>query len=300
MSTSPTGASIDEGAELAALATGVEKGDGEGGVYGKTGLAWAWFEWARNPYYILVVIYIFAPYFAGLIAADLLASGELADLSDEAAGAAARAQGQATIATVTKWAGVVAGLTAPFLGAAFDRGLKRKPFIAVFLSVIALMSWMLWFAVPGTEGGFSNLTIMFVLVTAYVSYTYSEVLHNSMLPDAAREGALPGVSGLGLSLGNASSTLLFIALVLLLFLPVEAGWPFDEPQFGLDPAMAEHVRIVGPLCALWLALMIAPSSCILKIQARGVHPSGRHFVMEPWGSSTRSSGRRSIGRRSNS
>ena len=26
-------------------------------------VSWALFEWARNPYYILVVIYIFGPYF---------------------------------------------------------------------------------------------------------------------------------------------------------------------------------------------------------------------------------------------
>ena len=31
---------------------------GEGGVLGKTGFAWAWFEAARNPYYILIVIYV--------------------------------------------------------------------------------------------------------------------------------------------------------------------------------------------------------------------------------------------------
>ena len=34
---------------------------GEGGAFGRTGFAWAIFEWARNPYYILIVIYIFAP-----------------------------------------------------------------------------------------------------------------------------------------------------------------------------------------------------------------------------------------------
>ena len=70
---------------------------GEGGVYGKTGLAWAWFEWARNPYYILVVIYIFAPYFAGIIAADMLTSGELAHLDPDAADKLARAEGQSTL-----------------------------------------------------------------------------------------------------------------------------------------------------------------------------------------------------------
>lgn len=230
---------------------------GEGGVYGKTGLAWAWFEWARNPYYILVVIYIFAPYFAGIIAGDLLASEDLAQMDPEEAGKLARAKGQATVASVTKWAGAIAGLTAPFLGAAFDRGLKRKPFLAVFLGVIAAMSAILWWAQPGGLG-LTTLQIMTVLVIAYVCYTYSEVAHNSMLPDAARPEAVPGVSGLGLSLGNGASALLFVALVVLLFLPSDTGWPFPEPLFGLDPDKFEHTRIVGPLCAVWLIVMIGP------------------------------------------
>ena len=63
---------------------------GEGGALNRTGFAWAVFEWARNPYYILVVIYIFAPYFArDIIGADLLASGALDELPADKALAAA-------------------------------------------------------------------------------------------------------------------------------------------------------------------------------------------------------------------
>ena len=240
---------------VAASATSAAQG--EGGAYSKTGWAWAWFEWARNPYYILVVIYIFAPYFAGIIAADLLSSGELSDLGDEEAGKVARAQGQSTIASVTKWAGAIAGLTAPFLGAAFDRGLRRKPFLLVVLGVIAAMSWLLWYARPG-GAGFSNFSIMAILVTAYVCYTYSEVIHNSMLPDAARPDALPTVSGLGLSLGNAAATLLFIFIVLAFSLPIDLGWPTEKPLFGIDASAQEQFRIVGPICAVWLVVMIVP------------------------------------------
>ena len=46
-----------------------------GGALDRRGFAWAIFEWARNPYYILVIIYLFAPYFAGIIGANLIASG---------------------------------------------------------------------------------------------------------------------------------------------------------------------------------------------------------------------------------
>jgi MFS transporter, UMF1 family len=231
---------------------------GEGGATGKTGLAWAWFEWARNPYYILIVIYIFAPYFArDIIGGDLLASGTLDGLDPAKARAIAGAQGQATVAGVTKWAGVIAALTAPFLGAAFDRGLKRKPFIFFNMAVMAGSSFMLWWAMPG-GAGLSIPMIMGLLILAYVAYTYSEVAHNSMLSDAARPEALPGVSGLGLALGNAAATLMFIAIVLLFALPDVIHWPLKSAAFGIDTSKFEQFRLAGPLCAAWIVLMIYP------------------------------------------
>ncbi|MFN2100466.1 MFS transporter [Altererythrobacter sp. MF3-039] len=231
---------------------------GEGGALGKTGFAWAVFEWARNPYYILIVIYIFAPYFArDIIGADMLASGELDALSPEEARATANAQGQATIASVTKWAGFIAALTAPFLGAALDRGAKLKPILGVFLGSIVICSAMLWFAMPGGQG-LSVPAIMTLLVIAYVSYTYSEVTHNAMLSVAGTPDRLSMISGLGLGLGNLAATLIFIVLVLLFVLPSMIGWPFAEPQFGIDIASFEHMRIAGPICAAWLLIFSIP------------------------------------------
>lgn len=226
---------------------------GDGGALGKTGFAWAVFEWARNPYYILIVIYIFAPYFArDIIGADLLASGELDGLEPDDALAATNAQGQATIASVTKWAGFIAALTAPFLGAALDRGGRLKPILAVFLGTIVICSGMLWFAMPGGEG-LSVPAIMALLVIAYVGYTYSEVTHNAMLSVAGKPTRLAMISGLGLGLGNLAASLIFIAIAILFVLPALIGWPFAQPQFGVDLAKFEHARLAGPICAVWLA-----------------------------------------------
>ncbi len=231
---------------------------GQGGALGRTGFSWAFFEWARNPYYILIVIYIFAPYFArDIIGADLLAGGTLDGLPADEALATANAQGQATIASVTKWAGLIAATTAPFLGAALDRGGRLKPILAVFLGAITICSALLWFAMPG-GAGLSIPAIMALLVIAYVSYTYSEVTHNAMLSVAGEPGRLPMISGLGLALGNFAATLIFVALVLLFVLPGLIGWPFSQPQFGIDIASFEHMRIAGPICAVWLAAFSIP------------------------------------------
>ncbi len=225
---------------------------GEGGALGKTGFAWAWFEAARNPYYILIVIYVFAPYFArDIVGADILASGKLEGLSPDEARRVAGAEGQAMVANLSKTAGYIAALTAPFLGAAFDRGLRRKPLLLICLSLIALVSMSLWWAIPGPEG-LSTGAVMALLIAAYVCYSYSEVAHNSMLPDAARPGALPAVSGLGLALGNAVATVMFIGVVIFFALPDAIGWPAAEPFFGIDTSRYEHFRIAGPICGVWL------------------------------------------------
>ena len=231
---------------------------GEGGAFGKTGLAWAWFEAARNPYYILIVIYVFAPYFArDIVGADILASGRLEGLSPDEARRVAGAEGQAMVANLSKTAGYIAALTAPFLGAAFDRGLRRKPLLLFCLSLIALVGLSLWWAIPG-PAGLSTGAVMALLIVAYVCYSYSEVAHNSMLPDAARLDALPAVSGLGLAMGNGMATLMFLALVTMFALPDVLGWPFAEPLFGIDTSQYEQFRIAGPICGVWLLLSMLP------------------------------------------
>jgi MFS transporter, UMF1 family len=225
---------------------------GEGGALGKTGFAWAWFEAARNPYYILIVIYVFAPYFArDIVGADILASGRLEGLSPEDARRAAGAEGQAMVANLSKTAGYIAALTAPFLGAAFDRGLRRKPLLLICLSLMSVVSISLWWAIPG-PAGLSTGAVMALLIAAYVCYSYSEVAHNSMLPDAAQPSSLPAVSGLGLALGNAIATVMFIGIVIFFALPDALGWPTAEPMFGIDTSKFEQFRIAGPICGVWL------------------------------------------------
>ena len=224
-----------------------------GGAMDRRGVAWAVFEWARNPYYILIVIYLFPVYFGGVIGQDLIASGALEGLDPDSIQKAANAEGQAKIASIVKTAGFVAALTAPFLGAALDKGGRRKPLLAVFLGVLAIMSFMLWFA-KADGSGLSIAQTMGVLVIAAVAYTYSEVTHNSMLNVNGRAASLPAISGLGLALGNLAGALLLAFIVFAFAMPALIQWPFETPLFGIDVEAGEHYRLAGPLCAVWLVL----------------------------------------------
>ncbi|WP_084422139.1 MFS transporter [Henriciella litoralis] len=228
-----------------------------GGALNRRGLAWAIFEWARNPYYILVIIYLFAPYFASIIGQNLIASGAVDGLDGAAQRAAANAEGQATISGLVKYAGFIAAFTAPFLGAALDRGGRRKPLMVVFLGLMAVMSFSLYWVTPD-DTGMPIWMGMTALVLASVGYTYSEVTHNSMLNVNGRPGSLPAISGLGLALGNLAGAILMAAIVFSFALPALTGWPFSAPLFGVDVAAGEHQRLVGPICAIWLVVFVVP------------------------------------------
>jgi UMF1 family MFS transporter len=96
-------------------------------------------------------------------------------------------------------------------------------------------------------------------VTA-VLFSYSEVLHNSMLVRAAGMGAAHKASSLALALGNtfALAALTFVAWAFALPGHVDWAWVPKAPLFGLNPAMHETDRIVAPISAVLLALGSIP------------------------------------------
>ena len=72
-----------------------------------------------------------------------------------------------------------------------------------------------------------------------------------MLPDIVSEERLGRLSGWAWGLGYAGG-LAALSVALFVFI-----WP-KPPLFGLDAATAEHVRIDGPLVAVWLVLFSIP------------------------------------------
>jgi UMF1 family MFS transporter len=198
-----------------------------GGAWAPAGFSWSLFEFARNPYYMLVVIYVFTPYFA-----ENVAGGGV--------------EGSALVAETIALAGIICALTAPLLGAMMDRGGRRKPVLFVLLGVIAVSAAALWWTTP--EGGLGVPATMTLLVFTFCAYTYSEVMHNAMLPAAGRPDVLPNISGIGLALGNLGSVigLMVVAVIVLV------------PALGFDPALHEPERFTGPYTAIWLAVFILP------------------------------------------
>jgi UMF1 family MFS transporter len=203
------------------------------------GYAWSIHQGGRDPFIILVTIYIFMPYVASVLVGDPV-------------------RGQATISSWDQVIGWVVVFTAPFLGASIDKLGPRKPWLGMIVGLMVPLIAALWFARPG--GAMTLATVAAVYIAARLLFVYAEVLHNSMLIRAAGLNAAHKASALALSAGNGASVvaLAFTAWAFALPGKVPWGWVPAAPLFGLDPATHEPERVVTLMAAGLLALGTIP------------------------------------------
>jgi UMF1 family MFS transporter len=204
-------------------------------------LSWALYEGARDPYVILVTIYIFSPYFATAVVGDPV-------------------KGQALVATIAMIYGLVVAVTGPLLGASIDRIGRRKPLLLLTTALLAPMLFALWWIKPLGQGGMGVGWGALLLGALGLVFAYSELLHNSMLTRAATPRQAPYASGLALSLGNFFSVFMLVFALWAFALPGKVHWSFvpSHPLFGLDPLRHETDRIVGPMVGAFLILGAIP------------------------------------------
>ncbi|HEY8574015.1 MFS transporter [Phenylobacterium sp.] len=194
------------------------------------GYAWSIHQGGRDPFIILVTIYIFMPYVASVLVTDPVA-------------------GQAMISRWDQIIGWVVVFTAPFLGASIDKLGPRKPWLGIIVGLMVPMIAALWFAAPGGAMTLGMIAVLYI--GARLLFVYAEVLHNAMLIRAAGLEAAHKASGLALSLGNLFSVvaLAFTAWAFALPGKVDWGWVPSAPLFGLDPATHEPERVVALMAA---------------------------------------------------
>lgn len=203
-------------------------------------LSWSVFEGARNPFVILITIYVFMPYVSTTMVGDPV-------------------RGQELVSRWAQYAGWIVMLTAPFLGASIDRIGGRKPWLALVAFGLFACNFTLWWAKPdGT--GVSVTTVMLLTTISGVLFAYSEVLHNSLLVRAAGLRSAHKASGLALALGNFTSLLALAFTAYAFALPGKVDWSWvpPAPLFGLSAAAHEPERIVAPMAAVMFALGAIP------------------------------------------
>jgi len=211
-------------------------------------IGWLMYEWANQPYFSLITIFLFANYFA-----NVFYQGDPAD-------------GQAYWGYTQAIAGVAIALMSPILGAMADAAGPRKPFIGFFLVGVLLGCAGLWIAEPGG----AVLPVMLLVILASISAEFVLTFANAMLPNIATERRMALLSGVGYGIAQVAG-ILVLALVLFAFqLPgnIEAAFVPEAPLLGLDRSQYEDERIVGPLAGLWFFIFMLPLFLLTPDQPR--------------------------------
>ena len=212
---------------------------------------WGWwfFDWASQPYNTLLLTFVFSPYFSEVARAHFSAHG----MTAEAAGAAAQ----------TYWglgqtlSGLTIALLAPILGAIADGSGKRMVWIWIFSAFYFAGSWGLWYLLPDGSGLFQAMVWFSI---GLIGMEFATIFTNAYMPELTGDGDMGKVSGTGFAFGYLGG---IIALVIMLLLLAESGATGKtligiNPMFGLDPALREGTRAVGPFTAIWYAAFMIP------------------------------------------
>jgi UMF1 family MFS transporter len=189
-------------------------------------VSWAFFDWAQQPYNMLVVGFVFGPYFAGDFIGD-------------------PARGQSLLGFSISLSGLCIVLFSPLVGASIDSRRNPKTWLTALSVPFVLACAALWLAEPGALA--LTPLIMLALITASTSTEISITAANSMLPYVSEPGRMGRLSGWSTGLGYFAA-LVSVALALFVLPGV----------LGLEESRGEPARIVGPFVALWYLVFIIP------------------------------------------
>lgn len=217
---------------------------------------WICFDIAMQPAFTVLVTFVFAPYFAGVVAPD-------------------SATGQSWIGYATAVAAISIAILSPMLGAIADGAGRRKPWIAAFGVVYLFATMALWFAVPGANPVLILAAFALVIFSAEIATAFN----NAMLPDFAAPQDVGRISGNGWALGYVGG-IVSLLFVLTMLAEGDAGRTLigRMPLFGLDPETREGTRAAGPFAALWFIVFILPF--FLLVPDRPDHGIPRRGVSE--------------------
>jgi UMF1 family MFS transporter len=222
-------------------------------------VSWTLFDWAAQPFYTLVLTFLFAPYFANVVVGD-------------------GARGQALWGYAAAVAGVIVAIGSPLLGALADGRGRRKPWIALLSLVFAAAMAALWIATPAAAPPVV-VAVLASFVLASVAAEFATVFTNAMMPGLVPPQQLGRLSGAGWAVGYVGG---------LLALAIMAGLVAAEPAtgrtlLGLDPLVRldntthEADRLVGPFSAAWYLAFMVPFFLFVP----DVHASGASWTARP-------------------
>ena len=194
--------------------------------------SWTMFDFANQPFYTLIMTFVFSVYFT-----DVFIVG---------------ADGAQKLTLTQTISGLAIAILSPVLGSITDIKGNRKLLMGITSALFVLGMALLWYSPPGAPDGI--WLVMFGLTLASAMVGFSEVFNNSALAAIETPENSGWLSGMGYGVGYIAG---LVALILFLIIFV---WPGGETEslYGLNTSEYEHIRIVGPLSAIWYAVFIIP------------------------------------------
>jgi MFS transporter, UMF1 family len=211
--------------------------------------AWAWsfYQAARDPYTMLVTVYLFVPYLVTHVIGNPI-------------------KGQALVAEAAAIAGWVVAIVAPLLGVMLDKLGRRKPLLGFVTIMMICITASMWWVLPGGNG-IPVVIALAMIGTMTVLLGVSDLLHNSLLTRVANPHVVPKASGFAQAMGNVFALLMLIIILWAFVLPTEFKVPGiipDAPLLGLDPATFEPQRSSVVMVALIFAIGAIPLFLFVK------------------------------------
>lgn len=198
-------------------------------------ISWALADWAREPFFSIVLSLVLPPFFVAHVARDPVL-------------------GTVWWGYALTSAALALVVLAPVAGALADGSLSRRRWIATCTAVASIALCSLWFVL---EPPHWVLPVLALCVLAQVGIELMRVFTDRLLPEVAASDEIGRVSGLGVGLGFAAS---FIFLAALQFT--------ERTAVDLAPGVIERAAAAGT--GLWLALFMIP---LLLLSPRGASDS---------------------------
>jgi len=193
--------------------------------------AWIAFAPGIETTNVLLLYFIFAPYMTQTV----LGGG---------------ANAQAIWGLVTAIGGISIALLGPIFGTIADTVGGQKRFLAIFVTIGAVSSALLWFAVPGLPMA-GLIVLAAISVALMIGVELAGITYSALLPKLGTPANIGRLSGTAIALGITWGLLLLGVYIFAFLLGEDAA-------FGLDRAAYEHSRISGPIAAAALILFVQP------------------------------------------
>jgi UMF1 family MFS transporter len=193
-------------------------------------IAWAFWDWAAQPYNTVILSFVFAPLY--LQNSDLFgAAGQTdGDLSGQ-------------MGLIIAAGGFLIAILAPVLGQRNDASGNRKRWLGIWTALLIVSTGALFFVAP--EPGYFFLGAILV-ATANLISEFANVNYYAMLTQVATPATVGRVSGLGWGFG-------YLGGIIMLGLVLASTY---TPFFDENPTLV--LRIVAIGCAVWTLVFCIP------------------------------------------